>query len=243
MLDLPYLAREIWMRLARLIYWPRRDARFIVILGAPGAGKGTISSMLSEKTGLPHLNMGNLFRREIANNTAIGKKWGPVVKAGRLVPDKVSLKLLRAELCKHEYCKGAILDGFPRTLGQARRLRSMLTWWGNKVNRVVLLDVSVEDVLERLSQRKSCACGKTYHATMSPPKVANTCDACGKPLFTRDDDKPEVVRERMRVFDNTFGPLCDFYEAAGLLTRVETNNTKSTQDVLTDVVFTIEEFD
>ena len=246
------LFREIWMRLACICYWQRRNARFFVILGAPGSGKGTISTLLSDETEkhdgvrLPVLVTGNLVRREIADKTPFGVKWAPVVKSGGFIPDNEIMKLLHTELKKPEYFNGAILDGLPRTVGQARKLRRMLMWWGNRVNRVVLLDASDNDLLVRLEGRRTCSkktCGKTYHTSFNPPKVEGKCNVCGSELTVRDDDKPEVVRERQRLYKEASRKLLHFYELNGQLTRVVTSNTRSVDEVLKDVVFTIEQFD
>lgn len=237
---------EIWIRIARFIYWNRRSAKFVVILGGPGAGKGTIADGLTSRLALPHLNMGNILRREISQNTPIGLEYGPLIKSGKFVPDKVIIKLLKAELAKPEYAQGAILDGIPRTRNQAKQLSVILSRMGNKVNRVVLLDVSPEDVLERLSLRRICAnkdCGKTYHDKLTPPRLRGLCDICGSPLAQRDDDKAEVVQERLKVFAETFTPLRKFYETRKLLTVVTSSNDKGPEAVLKDVIFAIEEFD
>ncbi|MBX9686681.1 MAG: nucleoside monophosphate kinase [Candidatus Obscuribacterales bacterium] len=240
------LAREMWMRFARLLFWKRSEARFVVILGAPGAGKGTIASRLKERLGLPHLQTGHLIRSEIASGSALGQELAPLVASGQFVNDEIVMKLLRRELAGPDYVHGAILDGIPRTENQARMLRRMLMLWGNKINRVVMLDVNIDDVLERLTLRRTCSnksCGASYHLKFAPSSQEGICDRCGHELVARADDKPEVIRERLRVFNETFKPLCDFYEQGKLLTRVATNNDRSVEDVLKDVIFTIEQFD
>lgn len=244
--EITTFCQEIWLRVAWLFFWKRRGARYIVILGAPGAGKGTISTMLSARMNLPILSTGNLLRREIANGTAIGKKCEALVKSGQFVSDDIVLKLLRQELDKAEYFQGAIFDGYPRNLLQAQTLRKTLAWWGNKVNRVVLLDVEEKDLVERLSLRRICSnkvCGQTFHVNFKPPRAENRCDVCQSELTVREDDKPEVVKDRLHVFHETSGPLRRYYERSRLLTRVVADNTTGPEDVLQNVLFTIEQFD
>ena len=240
------LLREIWMRFARLIFWKRSEARYVVILGGPGAGKGTIAGLLKDRLGLPHLQTGQLIRAEIESGSELGKELAPIVKAGGFVPDEVVMRLLRRELASNNYVHGAILDGVPRTMEQARTLRRMLLWWGNKVNRVVMLDINAEDAIERMLHRRTCSnksCGASYHMKFAAPQKEDTCDHCGHALRKRSDDNEETIRERMRVFHQTFGPLCAFYSKNRLFTRVVTNNERSVEDVLKDVIFTIEQFD
>ncbi|MBX9570112.1 MAG: nucleoside monophosphate kinase [Candidatus Obscuribacterales bacterium] len=240
------LLREIWMRLARIVFFNRSQARFVVILGGPGFGKDTIAERLKERLGLPVLTTGSLLRAAIASGSALGQEIAPLVNSGKFVDDTVIMRLVREELAKPEYSHGAILNGIPRTVNQANALRSQLTWWGNKVNRVVMLEVEAEDVLERLSLRRIClnkSCNKTYHLKFAPPMQEGVCDSCKCALHTRQDDDPDVVRERLRVYGETFGPLRKFYEQSSLLTRVKSDNKKSVEEVVKDVIFTIEQFD
>lgn len=240
------LLREIWLRLARVVFFKRSQARYVVILGGPAAGKDTVAERLKERLGLPHLTTGSLLRAEIASGSALGQRIAPLVHSGKFVDDKTVMKLVRQELAKPEYSHGAILNGIPRTVGQANTLFWMLTFWGNKVNRCVMIDVSAEDVLERVTLRRICSnknCSRTYHLKFAPPAREGVCDSCKSELLERPDDKPEVVKERLKVFSETFGPLAKFYEQAGLLTRVRSDNKKSVDEVLRDVIFTIEQFD
>jgi adenylate kinase len=240
------LLREIWMRLARIVFFNRSQARFVVILGGPGFGKDTVAERLKERLGLPVLTTGSLLRSAIASGSALGNEIAPLVNSGKFVDDAIILRLVRAELAKPEYAHGAILNGIPRTLTQASALRSQLTWWGNKVNRVVMLEVSEEDVLERLSLRRICSnksCNKSYHLKFAPSTKEGVCDSCKCELQTRQDDNPDVVRERLRVYNETFGPLRKFYEQSSLLTRVRSDNKKSVDEIVKDVIFTIEQFD
>lgn len=238
--------RELWIRLARLVFWKRNDSKYIVLLGAPGAGKGTIASMLKEKLGLPQLQTGQLIRTEIESGSPLGKALAPMVAAGAYISDEIIIKLFKQELRKPEYVNGAILDGIPRTVEQALSLRRTLLFWGNKVNRVVLLDIAEEDVVERILLRRTCsskACGASFHLKFAPPASENVCDYCGSRLKQRSDDNEKTIRERLRVFNESSGPLRDFYKASKLLTVVKTSNKRSPEEVLRDVIFTIEQFD
>lgn len=240
------LAFECFIQLTRLLNWKRRDGLYVALCGGPGAGKGTIASRLGPRSGIPHLNMGNILRREISENTEIGQRWGPWVKAGKLLPDKVVFKLLRAELLKPEYAGGAVLDGFPRTLAQARKLRWLLAWWGNKVDVVIFLEVTREDLIERLSLRRTCSntkCGRTFHLKLNPPKVENTCDHCEAALYQRDDERPEAIETRMSEFGRNFQPVRDYYKSQGIFVVIRSSNQMSIEDVLEEVVFTVDEVD
>jgi adenylate kinase len=235
---------ELRIRIASLFHWDRRDARFIVLLGGPGAGKGTLAARLAPKLGLPHLNMGSILRREIAEGTAIGRKWGPRIKAGELVPDSVIRKLLKRELSQAKYNGGAVLDGIPRTARQARQLRRLLASLANRVEAVIFLDVVKADLLERLALRRTCTksdCGRTYHLKYMPPKVDNKCDVCGSPLMQRDDEKAESVITRMDEFARTFAPLRRYYERLKLLKVVTSTNAMGPDKVFDEVAFYLEE--
>ncbi len=238
--------REVWIRIARVIFWKRNESRYIVLLGAPGAGKGTIAGMLKEKLGLPQLQTGQLIRAEIESGSPLGKSLAPLVASGAYISDKIIIRLFQKELQKPEYVNGAILDGIPRTVIQARALRRKLLFWGNKVNRVILLDVPEEDVVERILLRRTCSnknCGASFHMKFAPPSKEDTCDHCGSSLKKRSDDNETTIRERMRVFKLSSGPVCEFYRKSKLLTVVKTSNQRSPEEVLRDVIFTIEEFD
>lgn len=236
----------VWQALARYIFWRRRYARYVLIIGGPGAGKGTVASLISPRLKLPHLNMGDLLRREIKNKTRLGLEVEALVKSGKLVEDHITMGLLRRELSKPQYVKGAILDGVPRTLEQVTLLERMLAFWGNKINCVVLLDVSRADILERLSLRFTCSkdgCGRTYHLKLNPPKQEACCDACGSALTQRDDDKPEVVEQRLETFGKTFAPLLSRFKSDRKLVTVQANNTMKPEKVAETALFKIEEVD
>lgn len=240
------LFREAWRYVAGLWYWNRRGARYVIIAGGPGSGKDTVAKKLSAKLGLPILSTGDVLRLHISQGTDIGKQFEKLVNAGQLVPDTLVMKLVKTELKKPEYFQGAILNGIPRTKQQAELLRRMLAWWGNKVSRVVCLDGQDDDLVARISNRRICTnedCRQVFHTIFSPPKVENVCDACKSTLFIRKDDKEEVVRERLRLHHINFQPVKEFYERHRLLTVVPTNNVLTPDQVFTNVLFAIEQFD
>jgi adenylate kinase len=220
----------------------RRGARFVVLLGGPGAGKDTLASRLAPKLGLPELNMGKILRAEIAAGTPIGLEWGPRIKRGELVPDRVIKKLLKRELAKPIYDGGAVLNGMPRTRPQGRFLRWILALLGNQIEAVVFLDVSKEDLLVRLGMRRTCkGCGKVYHLKFMPPKQDGVCDTCGGELIQRDDEKPEAIERRMEEFARTFAPLRRYFESIGLLKVIRSTNEMGPDKVFDDVLFYLEE--
>lgn len=224
---------------------PRRiGARFIVLLGGPGAGKGTLAAKLAALYRMPHLNMGNILRREIAEGTEIGLEWGPAIKAGKLVPDSVIQGLLHTELAKPEYDRGAVLDGIPRTKPQAKALRWLLTGFGCDVEAAVFLDVSREDLQERLALRRTCtnsACARSYHLKFLPPKEEGKCDLCGSSLKQRDDETSEAINTRFDEFNRTFAPLKAYYRKTKRLKVVRSTNAAGPDKVFDEVAFILAE--
>ncbi len=230
-----------WARyqVARLIHWRRRNARIVVVMGGPGAGKGTVCKLIAPDLGIHHLSTGDIFRREIAAQTELGKQVEPYLKESALVPNGITLAALRKELEQPAYYRGVVLDGFPRTLEQAQLLEDLLRGWGNKVERVILLEVPEQDLIDRLSLRRTCSnksCGRTYHTRLNPPRKADVCDFCGSALYQRPDDVPENISRRLREYRATVRPLCDYYRETGVLTTVESTNEQSPQ-VVAAVVF------
>ncbi len=223
----------------RLIYWRRRNARYILILGGPGAGKGTMAVRLAPALGLPKLSMGDAFRREKDAGTEVGLKAAPYVAKGKLVPDELTTPVLAAELTQPKFIDGTIIDGLPRTRPQAVFLDSFLSRWGQEVELVIMLDVPEPDLIERLSHRRTCSnklCGRTYHLVMQPPREAGKCDACGHSLYQREDDVPDAIRERLAIFAVESKPIRDYYKTRGLLVNVQSTNVKGIDAVFAEVM-------
>src|SRR5262249_50502546 len=182
----------------------------VVLLGAPGAGKGTQCALLAEKLAIPHVSTGDLLREAVAAATPLGKLAQPYLERGELVPDATMIDLVRERLLQPDAARGAILDGFPRTIEQAAGLERMLDDLVRRIDHVIYLRVSVEVVVERTAARLLCAeCGAAYHLRTSPPAVPGRCDQCGGTLVPRPDDQPEVVRRRIEVYLEQTAPLID----------------------------------
>ena len=194
----------------------------IIMLGAPGAGKGTQAKMIAEKYGLPHISTGDIFRANIKNATELGKEAKEYMDKGLLVPDELTVRLLLDRVAKDDCRNGYVLDGFPRTIPQAEVLDEELSKLGEKVDYAVNVDVPDENIVNRMSGRRAClSCGATYHVVSIPPKKEGICDVCGSELVLRDDDKPETVQKRLKVYHEQTQPLIDFYEKKGVLRSVD----------------------
>lgn len=192
----------------------------VILLGPPGAGKGTQAVRLAEAEGVPHISTGDLFRANLGQGTALGERAKGFMNAGKLVPDELVIEMLFDRVGEPDCERGYLLDGFPRTIPQAEALGRALG--EHVVLSCVELEVPDEAIVERASGRLICAdCGNIQHARFSPPKVAGTCDACGGSLEQREDDRPEVVRERLAVYHEQTAPLSAHYEKQGVLTRVD----------------------
>jgi adenylate kinase len=191
----------------------------IILLGAPGAGKGTQAATLVKEFSVVHISTGDMFRANIKNQTPIGMKAKTYMDAGQLVPDEIVIDMLRQRLAEPDCAKGALLDGFPRTLPQAIALESLI----NDHYRPVVLSLEVSDktVIDRLTGRRYCPkCNTVYHVTFAPPKKEGICDKCGSPIATREDDTEKTVRERLAVFHKQVGPLKEFYAKKGILDEI-----------------------
>ena len=185
----------------------------IVMLGAPGAGKGTQADKIAEKYGLPHISTGDIFRKNIKEGTELGKEAKSYMDAGKLVPDELTVRLLLDRVKNDDCAKGYILDGYPRTIPQAEALDKELKKLGEKIDYAINVDVPDENIINRMSGRRACLkCGATYHLKYVPPKKDGICDECGSELVIRDDDKPETVKNRLAVYHEQTQPLIEYFE-------------------------------
>ncbi|MDO4293358.1 MAG: adenylate kinase [Eubacteriales bacterium] len=194
----------------------------IIMLGAPGAGKGTQAKMIAEKYSVPHVSTGDIFRANIKNGTELGKEAKKYMDQGLLVPDELTVRILLDRVAQDDCKKGYVLDGFPRTIPQAEVLDSELEKLGDHIDYAINVDVPDENIVRRMSGRRAClTCGATYHIEHVPPKKEGICDACGSKLVLRDDDKPETVKNRLSVYHEQTQPLIDFYTQKGVLRTVD----------------------
>ena len=203
----------------------------LIMLGAPGAGKGTQAAILSEKLGIPTISTGNILRAAVKNGIPVGLQAKSYMDAGKLVPDEVIIGIVAERLAEPDCEKGYILDGVPRTIAQAEALEKA----GIVFDNVVSIEISDEEIVKRMSGRRACtACGATYHVVSAPSKVEGKCDKCGADLVLRDDDKPETVNHRLEVYHEETEPLKDFYAQRGVLRMVDNQPTieATTQVVL-----------
>jgi len=195
---------------------------YIVLLGPPGAGKGTQAQIVSQKLGLPHISSGDIFRENLKAQTELGKHARTFIDQGELVPDDVTIAMIRERLSRPDCAPGALLDGFPRTPAQAVALNGMLAGFDGKVNAVPYINVPEAVLVERLTGRWTCrAQGHVFHEKFNPPQTAGQCDQDGSELYQREDDKAETVMTRIRVYLKQTMPLIDFYRQAGVLVEVD----------------------
>ena len=211
---------------------------YIVLLGPPGAGKGTQAEVVSQKLGLTHISSGDIFRENLKAQTELGKLAQTYMDRGELVPDDVTIAMIRERLSRPDCARGAVLDGFPRTPAQADALATMLSGFGGEVALVPYIAVPAQVLIERLSGRWSCrAAGHVYHEKYNPPKVAGKCDIDGSELYQRDDDKTETVARRIQVYTQQTAPLIEYYRQRGLL--VELDGTQEIDEVSNQLLETI----
>ena len=207
----------------------------IIMLGAPGAGKGTQAKMIAEKYRIPHVSTGDIFRANIKNGTELGLEAKKYMDQGLLVPDELTVKILLDRVAQEDCVNGYVLDGFPRTIPQAEVLDEALNKLGEKIDYAINVDVPDENIVRRMSGRRACLkCGATYHIEHIPPKTEGICDTCGKELILRDDDKPETVLKRLNVYHEQTQPLIDYYTGKGILKEVD--GTKDMSEVFDEIV-------
>ena len=211
----------------------------IIMLGAPGAGKGTQAKMLADKYDTPHISTGDIFRANIKNETELGTKAKEYMDQGLLVPDELTVSLVVDRIKQDDCSKGYILDGFPRTIPQAESLDKALEALDDKIDFAVNVEVPDENIVRRMSGRRACvACGSTYHIVHIPTKEEGICDRCGKELILREDDKPETVQKRLGVYHEQTQPLIDYYQKKNVLAEVD--GTKDMNDVFDAIINVIE---
>ncbi|HAA8634823.1 TPA_asm: adenylate kinase [Listeria monocytogenes] len=206
----------------------------LVLMGLPGAGKGTQAEQIVEKYNIPHISTGDMFRAAMKNNTELGKKAKSFMDNGDLVPDEVTNGIVRERLAEDDAKNGFLLDGFPRTVEQAEELENILNDLGTELDAVINIEVDKDVLMKRLTGRWICrTCGKTYHEIYNPPKVPGKCDLDGGELYQRDDDKKETVEKRLNVNMKQTKPLLDFYSEKGKLHNI--NGEQDIKDVFVDV--------
>ncbi|MCB5500255.1 adenylate kinase [Dorea formicigenerans] len=207
----------------------------IIMLGAPGAGKGTQAKKIAAKYDIPHISTGDIFRANIKNGTELGNKTKTYMDQGLLVPDELVVDLVVDRVQQDDCKNGYVLDGFPRTIPQAEALDKALAALGDKVDYAIDVNVPDENIVNRMGGRRACVgCGATYHLVYAPTKTEGICDVCGKELILRDDDKPETVQKRLNVYHEQTQPLIDYYTNAGILKTVD--GTVDINDVFAAIV-------
>jgi adenylate kinase len=207
----------------------------IIMLGAPGAGKGTQAEMICEKYNIPHVSTGDIFRANIKNGTKLGMEAKQYMDKGLLVPDELTVKILLDRVAQDDCKDGYVLDGFPRTIPQAEVLDKALTELNDKVDYAINVDVPDENIINRMSGRRACvSCGATYHVEYAAPKKEGICDKCGAELILRNDDKPETVKNRLSVYHDQTQPLIEYYSKKGILKEVD--GTKAMNEVFNSIV-------
>ncbi|QAA30843.1 MULTISPECIES: adenylate kinase [Clostridium] len=206
----------------------------IVLLGPPGAGKGTQAKSISNRYSIPHISTGDIFRKNISENTPLGIEAKKYINDGQLVPDDVTINMVKDRLQQEDCKNGYLLDGFPRTVHQAEALQLFLQDRGESLDTSLCIDVPKEFILERMTGRRVCpSCGASYHVKFNPPIVASKCDVCGSDIIQRKDDADETVRERLDVYERQTQPLIDFYSSKDLLSVVD--GTKAINEVFESI--------
>ncbi|HPU63245.1 MAG TPA: adenylate kinase [Mobilitalea sp.] len=207
----------------------------IIMLGAPGAGKGTQAKKIAAKFNIPHISTGDIFRKNIKNQTTLGKKAQKYIDKGLLVPDDLVLELVMERINEPDCKDGYVFDGFPRTIPQAKALDEALKMKNDRMQYAIDVDVPDEVIIRRMAGRRVCPnCGKTYHTETLRPKTEGICDSCGSELILRDDDNPETVKKRLTVYHEQTQPLIDYYKQKGILYSVD--GTKDIEEIYNEIV-------
>lgn len=207
----------------------------VILLGPPGAGKGTQAGILAEGAKVAHVASGDLFRKHLGQGTELGKLAKTHMDKGELVPDDVTIRMVLERIAEPDAAAGYVLDGFPRTMEQAKALDEALSTRGQHIDKAPLVEVDTEELVRRLAGRWICRkCQTPYHELSAPPKQRGVCDACGGELYQRDDDKPEVVRARLETYERQTAPLIGYYEKQGKLVRV--NGQQPVEQVTSDLL-------
>jgi len=203
-----------------------QNPTYVILMGPPASGKGTQAERLQEVLGLPHVASGDLFRYNLKNETELGLKAKVYMDAGDLVPDDVTIAMVLDRLAREDCAKGALLDGFPRTLAQAAALDEALSKINSKINLVLYIQVPTDELISRVTGRRLCrSCGASYHVRFKPPAKDGVCDKCGGELYQRDDDTEETARRRLDVYDTQTKPLVDYYDGKGCLVAIDGNQS------------------
>jgi len=192
----------------------------IILLGPPGSGKGTQAKMIADKYHVKHVSTGDILRENVRNNTPLGVEAKKYMDAGKLVPDSLLISIIKDRLAKPDVKGGWMLDGYPRTIPQAEALDAILPSLGQKIDVVLNIDVPDEELVKRVTGRRMCKCGTTYHVQFNPPKVAGKCDACGADLYQRQDDTEATVKQRLQAYHTQTQPLIDFYAKRGIVANI-----------------------
>lgn len=213
----------------------------IILLGPPGAGKGTQAKKIEEYYSIPHISTGDILRENINNNTGLGIKAKSYMSRGELVPDELLITIIKDRLSKKDCSRGFLLDGYPRTIPQADALQMILTESNRKLDAVLNISVNDEELIKRLSGRRMCACGASYHMVFNPPIKDEICDVCKGKLYQRDDDKPDAIRNRLYVYKKQTQPLIEYYNKKSILRTID--GSKGISQIFEDIKKILEEYE